>query len=185
MDPVRQVPLAQVKPDPFHGIQFRRVGWQPEQRQIGWDNEIQAGMPPGAVKHHHGMLVGGQSCRKTLQELAHRRGGHPWQHQTEIAAGGRFDRGEGVDERVALVDASARPIPAQPPAMTGLTLLAKAGLILEKQRDPIARMRLGGGRQSFGERLKLGRLGIRIGVRMAGADFLPRETQLAQDPAQA
>ena len=54
MDPVRQMPLAQVKPDPFHGIQFRRVGWQPEQRQIGWDNEIQAGMPPGAVKHHHG-----------------------------------------------------------------------------------------------------------------------------------
>jgi hypothetical protein len=31
MHPVRRMPLAQIKPDPFNGVQFRRAGWQSEQ----------------------------------------------------------------------------------------------------------------------------------------------------------
>lgn len=153
MEPVRQVPLAQIEPDPFNGVQLRRVGWQPEQRQIGWNCEVVAGVPSGAVKHHHGMFVLGQSSRKLPQEFAHRHGGDGWQHQAEITAGGRFDRGEGINKCVALIDRPGRPAPTQPPATAGPALLSKPGFILEKQPDPLARMRLGGCGQTFGQLL--------------------------------
>jgi hypothetical protein len=112
-----------------------------------------ASVPSSAVKHYHGVLVRSQSYGKSPQEFAHRHGGDGRQHQTEITAGGRFDRSEGVNECVALVDGSGRPSPAQPPAMTGPPLLSKPGFILEKQCDPLARMRFGGLGQTLGQLL--------------------------------
>jgi hypothetical protein len=42
-------------------------------------------------------------------------------------------------------------VSAQPPAMAGAAFLAKPGLILEEQPDPLAGMRLGGRGQRCGQ----------------------------------
>jgi hypothetical protein len=60
MHAVRQVPLAQMKPDPFDRVELWRVGRQPEQRDTGRDGEVVTG-----IGNHHRMLVLRQSSRKS------------------------------------------------------------------------------------------------------------------------
>jgi hypothetical protein len=41
---VREMPLAEMQPDPFDWVQFGRIGWQPEQADVLRHHEIEAGV---------------------------------------------------------------------------------------------------------------------------------------------
>lgn len=151
--PVREVPLAQVEPDPFDRVQFRRIGRQTQQGYVGRDDQVVAGVPAGAVEYHDGVLVLGKRGREASQELVHRRGRDGGQHQAEIPAGDRFDGGEDIGKAVALIDRPARAQATQPPAAARPAFLAEPGFILEIQRDPLARMRPCRAGESGGEHL--------------------------------
>jgi hypothetical protein len=144
---MREVPFAQVEPDALDWVQLGRIGRQANQRQIVGHGQIAAGVPPGAVEDHDGVLVGRQRRREASEKLAHGRGRDRRQHQAEVAPGGWFDRCESIGKGVALIDRSGRSLAAQPPAMTGAALLADPGFILEVQRDPLVRVRVRGAGQ--------------------------------------
>lgn len=103
-------------------------------------------MPAGTVDHHGGMFVPVQRLGEAAQERAHCQGGDRRQHQAEIPPALRLYGCEDVGEGVAPIDRPARPLAAQPPAMTAAAFLSdtvdllRSSTILEEQRDPLARM---------------------------------------------
>ncbi len=66
--------------------------------------------------------------------------GTRWQHEREAVAGGGPHRREQVRPGVALVAQARRALPAGEPAMAHAPLLAEAHLVLEPERQALARV---------------------------------------------
>ena len=130
-----QMPLSQEQPDPLHRVELRRVGRQPDERDVARDHKLPGPVPASAVEHHDRMLVLGQRRREPGEELVHRRGRHLRQHETEAVAGRGPNGGEEVGPAVALVAQARRSLAAGEPAMADAALLAESGFIHEPQRQ--------------------------------------------------
>ena len=128
------------QPDPLHRVELRRIGRQPDERDVARDHELPGPVPAGAVEHHDGVLVPGQGGREPGEELVHRRGRDLRQDEGEGLAGRGPDGGEEVGPAVALVAQARRSLAAGEPAMADAALLAKSGFIHEPQRQAFVGM---------------------------------------------
>ena len=137
---MREEAFLEIEPDALHRVQFGRVGWQRNERDVGWNRKRVSAMPARLIKHHHGMVILGKHLGKAVEEGLHRRRIGIGHHQRKgiICAGlyGSEDIGEGE----ALVAEPRRTLSAPPPDMTNAALLADARLVLEKQAKAFAFM---------------------------------------------
>ena len=92
-------------------------------------------MPAGAVERHDGVLVLGQRCREPGEELVHRLGRDPGQHEGEALAACWPDGGEEVGPAVSLAAQAGRALAAGEPAVADAPFLAGSGLVHEPQRQ--------------------------------------------------
>ena len=99
-------------------------------------------MPTGLIEHHDGMLIVIDGGRKPVQELLHRMRVRVGQHKREAVVGARFDGCEDVGEREAIVDEARRTLAAPPPDVARSPLLTDPRLVLEKEADALASMRM-------------------------------------------
>jgi hypothetical protein len=97
------------------------------------------------------MGVCGPCCSNMIEEDLHRGGVDARQHQRDVFARGRPDRGEDVGPEVADLLHARRPLAAPPPAVAEPALVADPGLVGEPQLDPLARMLGRGGGYLLGE----------------------------------
>jgi len=170
--PVGEVPLTQIEPDPFHRVQFRGVGWQPQERDVLWDGKIEAGVPPGSVEHHDGVLIGREPGAERGEEQRHSGGADLRQHEADIPARGGLHGSEDVDRGVSVVDDPARTLAAQPPMVADAPSARpgpRSGRTARSACQDASLRRVRGGQQLLFE---LGRAGLRIGIGMHGADLL-------------
>ena len=86
------------------------------------------------------MLVLADGFRKVVEEHLHRLGVHVGQNEREGVVGAGFDARQDVGEREAVVAQSRRALPAFPPDTADAAFLADAGLVLQKQPEPLAIM---------------------------------------------
>jgi hypothetical protein len=136
----REEPLAKVQPDALDGIELGAVGGQEDQCDVGWDAELAADVPAGAVEHHDEVNVRRAGCRNVIEEHLHGAGIDGRQNERDVLARCRPDRGEDVGPLIADLLQARRPLAAPPPAVADPPLVADPRLILEPQLDPLAGM---------------------------------------------
>ena len=136
---VGEMPLAQIQPQPFDGIELGRVGRQWHQGNVVGHAQGVGAVPAGLIEHHHGVLVFGEAGGEAVEKDAHCLGRDHRQDEREAIAGGGPDGAEQMHPGVALIAQAGRALAARPPAMTDPAVLADPSLVLEPQRDTLAR----------------------------------------------
>lgn len=114
-------------------------------------------MPSGAVEDEDGVDIVVEGSGEAVEEQLHDGGADTGEHEGEVLAGGRSDRGEDVGPLVAVLAQARRTLALEPPAMTDPPLVADASLILEPELQAFARIGLGRGAQCGAEPLFLKR----------------------------
>ena len=74
VDAVAELVVLDPVPQAFHDIQLRRVGWQRQQRDIGWHIELPGGVPAGIVQHEHHVPIRAHLPADRLQVHLHHLG---------------------------------------------------------------------------------------------------------------
>lgn len=146
-DPVREIPLAQVEPDPLNGVELGAVGRQRQQGDVPGHHQPATTMPAGLVQEQHGVRAGSELGSKAGQEDVHGRGGCLGQRQGEGLVRARPAGGEHIEALEPPVGGAGRAHPALIPAVAGPALLPDPGLILAPQLQLLARMRRGDRRE--------------------------------------
>lgn len=134
----REEALAQVEPDALDGVELGAVGRQDDKADGGRHDEGAAHVPAGAVEDHDEMHVRRPGGRNVVEKDLHRSGVDGRQHQRDVLAGGRTDRGEDIGPEVAELLDARRTLAAAPPAMADPALVADPRLVGEPQLDPLA-----------------------------------------------
>lgn len=130
---MREESFLEIKPDALNWVQFRRVGWQRDQSDVGWNGEGIRAMPACLIEHHHRMFVIGDGFRKAVEEGLHGRRIGIGHHQCEGIVRARFNGSEDVSEGEALVAKPRRALAALPPDVANAAFLTDARLVLEDQ----------------------------------------------------
>ena len=97
-------------------------------------------VPAGLIEYHRHVLVLADRLGKMVEEHLHRFSIHVGQHESESVIGARFDAGEDVGEREAVVAQARRALSARPPDAAGSSLLADPRFVLEEQPELLAFM---------------------------------------------
>jgi hypothetical protein len=136
----REEALAQVEPNALDRVEFGRVGREDDKGDVRGHDEVAAQVPAGAVDDHDEMRVRRAGSGDLIEEDLHRRGVDGWQHQRDILACRRTDRGEDVGPKIAELLHARRTLAAPPPAVADPALVADPCLIGKPKLDPFARM---------------------------------------------
>ena len=135
-DASRELVGSQVLPDILHAVQFRSIGRQGEQHDVGWHDQFASGlMPSGAVADHRGdgAWRDMQADFGEMQGHALGAGGRRDDRRTETARG--TDRAEQVGVVVTIVTHHGRTGPHRRPDIGQRPLLPDPGFILEPDFD--------------------------------------------------
>jgi hypothetical protein len=97
-------------------------------------------MPACLVEDHHNVLVGINRRSEAVQKNLHVFGVGVRQHQREGSVAAGFHRAVEIGERIALIRTTGRALSTRVPPMADPALLADAGLVLEDEPQPLARM---------------------------------------------
>ena len=143
--------LAQVVPQMLDRIEFRRVGWQPEQAKIGGQLQRFTLMPPGPIEHHEQAFLGVAGCH-FIEEDLHAIPIDMGQDQGIQLAVAHTHRRIGVGVFLGHHGLAHRAQGFGAPAAANVRNAAKACLVLEQQfQRPLAREGLLDLGERFGE----------------------------------
>lgn len=134
---MREKACLEVEPDALDRVQFRRVGRQGHQRDVGGYDKTTRSVPACLIEHHDGMVVCSQGRCKGIEELLHRLGVRVWHDEREAVVGAGFHSCEDVGEREAHVAKARRALAAFPPHVAGSALLPDACLVLEEETNAL------------------------------------------------
>lgn len=141
---VAEVAFTQVEPDAFDWVQFGAVGWQERQGDVVGDGQRVGCVPAGLIHDHDGVLVCGKLGAELVQERLHSDCGQVGQHEGEALSCRGLHGREQVRPGIALVADAGRALAAGEPTVTDTALLAEPGLVLEPERQALARVGGGG-----------------------------------------
>lgn len=61
----------EIRPDPFHGVEFRTVGRQVQECHVGWNAKALGNVPAGLVQYENHMFVRSDLAADELQMSIH------------------------------------------------------------------------------------------------------------------
>ena len=122
---------AQVLPDVFHGVEFRCIGWQLQERDVIRPPWLFCVMPSRTIHDQQGMRVGGHGSGDLCAVQFHRFGIDAWQDQPCGCSASRTGRPEDIGPFAARIARGARAYPALCPDAGQRPLLANPCLVLE------------------------------------------------------
>jgi len=142
---------AEVMPQIFRGVQFRRLGRQMHQRDILRNTQRSGDVPAGAVQNHRRMDVRRQFTRELLQKSVHHVGVDVWRDQAAGVAG--FGTDGAKDVQIVILRLPDRPRPrADPrPDPRDCAVLSEARFVLVIAQDPLIGMGRANLSQFFGQ----------------------------------
>ena len=122
---------AQVLPDVFHGVEFRCIGRQLQERDVIRPPWLFCVMPSRSIHDQQGMRVGGHGFGDLCEVQFHRFGIDAWQDQPCGYSASRTGRPEDIVPFVARIARGARAYPALCPDAGQRPLLTNPCLVLE------------------------------------------------------
>jgi hypothetical protein len=94
------------------------------------------------VEHQSDVLILPDRLGEAIEEFLHRLGIHVRQDQSERVISSRLDGRKDIGKREALVAQARRALAALPPDVARPSFLSDARLVLKKQADTLAFMRM-------------------------------------------
>lgn len=137
-DEVAELVASQISPDVFHRVQFRRIGWQPEQGDVVGHAEPAAWlMPSGAVADQNGVGARRDHGGDLDEMLIHRLGIDRRHDDRRAHRALGADCPKQIDGIVPIVAHHGHTRADQSPSIGVGSLLSNTGFILEPNLDQL------------------------------------------------
>ena len=150
-DPVGEPVVAHELPDVLSGVQFGRPWGQEQEREIGWDFQLEGSVPTGLIEEEDAVGAMGDLGGDFIEMPLHGLTVAARQNESSPCAALWTDGSEDIGRLGPLVVGRPGPSSTRRPAAGGLVFLPYAGLILKPQLYRAAR------RESGTDRCQLGR----------------------------
>src|SRR5215217_3454192 len=137
---MREISLPQVQPDPLHGVELRRGGWERQQSDVLEDAQGPLVVPARLIENEHGVHIRRELAGEVLEEDLHRARVRSRQRKSKsLARAGSAGR-EQVQALVALIHEPGWAHAALVPDPRGPSFLPDARFVLAPDLETLARM---------------------------------------------